>query len=90
MKLDDEIVADYAITYVDDYIIHVKDTQHPERTIVASVNVPLEKSMIQMCQHIIDEKIVVGQGTAHVSWSADIRFDKQIIISSQKGGACHG
>lgn len=89
-KLDKDILESYTLAWEDDYQIYCKQKNNPARVIIAGVNTALEKEIIEVCQHIIDEKIQLGQGTARVSWSADIRFDKQIIVSSHKGGACHG
>lgn len=89
-NLDEQIIKDFSISWQDDYQIYLQHKQMRMQTILAGVNTPVSGEIIQVCQHIVDQKINLEQGTARVSWCADIRFDKQIIVSSHKGGACHG
>lgn len=89
-NLDKDILNNFALSWHDDYHIYVQEKDNPKKIIVAGINTPLDKEIIEVCQHIMNQKIQLGQGTARESWCADIRFDKQIIVSSHKGGACHG
>lgn len=89
-NLDPQITKDFSISWSDDYQIYLQHKQMRTQTILAGVNTPVSGEIIQVCQQIVDQKINLEQGTARVSWCADIRFDKQIIVSSHKGGACHG
>lgn len=89
-NLDAQIIKDFCISWQDDYQIYLQHKQMRTQTILAGVNMPVSGEIIQVCQQIVDQKINLEQGTARVSWCADIRFDKQIIVSSHKGGACHG
>lgn len=90
LQLDESIFAQYAISWSDDYEIYLTDKNDAHKNIICSVSNSIDKSIREKCQQIIDEKINVhAQGTARYC-SADIRFEKQIIICSQKGGACHG
>lgn len=89
-NLDAQIINDFSINWQDDYQIYLQHKQMRTQTILAGVNTPVSGEIIQVCQQIVDQKINLEQGTARVSWCADIRFDKQIIVSSHKGGACHG
>jgi hypothetical protein len=89
-NLDPQIIKDFSISWSDDYQIYLQHKQMRMQTILAGVNTPVSGEIIQVCQQIVDQKINLEQGTARVLWCADIRFDKQIIVSSHKGGACHG
>ncbi|CAN5166809.1 hypothetical protein BH09DEP1_BH09DEP1_6070 [soil metagenome] len=89
-SLNDQTLKDFSISWQDDYQIYLQHKQMPTQTILAGVNSLLNGEVIQVCQQIVDQKINLEQGTARVSWCADIRFDKQIIVSSHKGGASHG
>lgn len=88
--LDKQILQDFSISWHDDYEIYLQHKQARAQTILAGVRTPVNGEIIQVCKQIVDQKINLGQGTARVSWCADIRFDKQIIVSSHKGGACYG
>lgn len=88
--LDEQIIKDFSIIWQDDYEIYLQHKQACTQIILAGVGTPVNGEIIQACRQIVDQKINLGQGTARVSWCADIRFDKQIIVSSHKGGACHG
>lgn len=89
-NLDEQIIKDFSISWQDDYQIYLQHKQMRTQTILAGVNTPVSGEIIQVCKQIVDQKINLEQGTARVCWCADIRFDKQIIVSSHKGGACHG
>lgn len=89
-NLDTDIFKNFILSWKDDYHIYAYQKDNTKKIIMAGVNARLEKEIIEVCQHIMNEKIQLGHGTARESWCADIRFDKQIIVSSHKGGACHG
>lgn len=89
-NLDDQILQNFSISWQDDYQIYLQHKQTRTQIILAGVSSTVNGEIIQVCKHIVDQKINLEQGTARVSWCADIRFDKQIIVSSHKGGACHG
>ena len=89
-QLDSEVLNNFFISWSDDYQIYLQHKTARAQTILAGVNTPINGEIIQVCQQIVDQKINLEQGTARVTWCADIRFDKQIIVSSHKGGACHG
>lgn len=88
--LDSYVLNNFFIKWHDDYQIYLQNKSVPAQTILAGVTTPVNGEIIQVCSHIVDQKINLEQGTARVSWCADIRFDKQIIISSHKGGAWYG
>jgi hypothetical protein len=91
LQLDSTLFAHYAVTWKNDYEIYLGDKQDNHKSILCSVNTPVTEKMSHMCQRIIEKKKSDVQGTAQKSFlTADIRFEKQIIICSQKGGACHG
>ena len=89
-QLDSHVLTNFFISWHDDYQIYLQHKTARAQTILAGVNTPLDGEIIQVCQQIVDQKVNLEQGTARVTWCADIRFDKQIIVSSHKGGACHG
>lgn len=89
-QLDSHVLNNFFITWHDDYQIYLQNKNTPTQTILAGITTPVNGEIIQVCMHIVDQKINLEQGTARVSWCADIRFDKQIIISSHKGGAWYG
>jgi hypothetical protein len=91
INLDPTIVHNYQITWVDDYEIYVTDKNNTQPTLVCCVNTQVDEKIMGLCQCIMKEKSINAQGTARQTfYSADIRFEKQIIICSQKGGACYG
>lgn len=91
LKLDPLIVQQYSICFHDDYEIVLADKQDDHKKIVCSSFTAIDDEIKGMCQRIIDERLRSVQGTARsVCYRADIRFEKQIIVCSQKGGACHG
>lgn len=91
LKLDPDIVEQYSICFHDDYEIVLADKQDMHKKIICSSFTALDDEIKGMCQRVIDERLRSVQGTARsVCYSADIRFEKQIIVCSHKGGACHG
>ena len=85
------LLSHYAIQWADDYEIYLIDQNKLYKTIVCSVLNAINEGMIEKCQCIIREKNMNAQGTApSIFYTADIRFEKQIIICSQRGGAYHG
>lgn len=89
LQLDESIFAQYAISWADDYEIYLTDKKDAHKNIICSVSNSIDERIREKCQQIINDKSISAQGTARYC-SADIRFEKQIIICSQKGGACHG
>ncbi len=91
LQLDPSVFAFYEITRTDDYTIELKNKNNNQQSILCSVCTAPDKSLRELCQRIMDEKIAVVQGTARkYCYTADVRFEKQIIICSHKGGACNG
>lgn len=89
-QLDSQILNNFFICWHDDYQIYLQHKTTRAQTILAGVTTPVNGEIIQVCKQLVDQKVNLEQGTARVTWCADIRFDKQIIVSSHKGGACHG
>lgn len=91
LKLDPSLLQNYSICFHNDYEIVMVDKQDVHKKIICSSFTAIDDEIKGMCQRIIDERLRSVQGTARsVCYSADIRFEKQIIVCSQKGGACHG
>lgn len=91
LGLDTAIFAQYGITWADDYEIYLTDKSDKHKTIICSVDTKIDEKIREKCQRIINEKNIDAQGTARwCLYTADIRFDKQIIICSRRGGAYHG
>lgn len=91
LHLDPSVFALYDIIWNDDFSIELHDKNKNNQTILCSVCSAPDQSIRELCQRIIDEKSCGAQGTARRSlYTADIRFEKQIIICSHKGGACNG
>jgi hypothetical protein len=91
LQLDPSVFASYDIVWTDDFSIQLHDKQNNQQTILCSVSTAPDKSLRELCQRIIEEKTICAQGTARkYGYTADIRFENQIIICSHKGGACHG
>lgn len=91
LKLDPLLMEQYAICFHDDYEIVLTDKQDKQKKIICSSFTAIDDEIKGMCQRVIAERLRSMQGTARsVCYSADIRFEKQIIVCSQKGGACHG
>lgn len=91
LRLDSLVFACYQVVWSDDYHIELKDKHAQAATILCSVDVVPDKNIRELCQRIIEEKAIDMQGTARGCWyTTDIRFEKQIILCSRKGGACHG
>lgn len=91
LRLDPSVFAFYEIIWTDDFSIELHDKHNEKQTILCSVTTIPDKNLRELCQRIFDEKIICAQGTARkYAYTADIRFEKQIIICSHKGGAVHG
>ena len=91
LRLDPSVFALYDVVWNDDFAIELQDKQNDQQTILCSVSAAPDKSLRELCQRIIEEKTICAQGTARkYLYTADIRFEKQIIICSHKGGAYHG
>lgn len=91
LRLDPSVFALYDVIWLDDFSIELHDKNKNYQTILCSVCSAPDQSIRELCQRIIDEKSSGAQGTArHFLYTADIRFEKQIIICSRKGGACNG
>ncbi len=90
LALDKKIIDAYAITVLDDYEIYLMEKQSKNQ-LICNIYTPINEKIRENCHRIIDEKNMQAQGTASAySYTVDIRFEKQIIICSQKGGAVHG
>jgi hypothetical protein len=90
LRLDPSVFAFYEIIWTDDFSIELHDKHNEKQTILCSVTSMPDNNIRELCQRIFDEKSICAQGTARkYAYTADIRFEKQIIICSHKGGA-HG
>lgn len=88
LSLDKSILEAFTITWRDDYEIYVKE-RNGRTTLVCSVDTIVDEKMRHACSCIVQQKM--AQGTApKKGYIADVRFEKQIILCSQKGGAVHG
>jgi len=77
------IMATYMITYHDDYrIILQHKTMHTH--IICNVDTCMSEQLSKLCEQIIEQKM--HEGTRALSYTADVRFENQIIVSSQKRG----
>lgn len=88
LHFDLSMLSHYAISYRDDYeiIIHNKASSYAK--ILCSIETPIDQKMSALCERIIQVKGQMVQGTApHSLYTADIRFEKQIIVRSQRRGA---
>ena len=91
LRLDPSVFASYTVVWNDDFAIELQDKINEKQTIVCSVTTTPDKNVRELCQRIIEEKAICAQGTARkYEYTADIRFENQIIICSHKGGAVHG
>ncbi len=91
LRLDPSVFALYDVVWNDDFSIELHDKENAQQTILCSISTAPDKSLRELCQRIIEEKIICAQGTARkYVYTADVRFEKQIIICSHKGGAYHG
>ena len=91
LQLDAPVLHAYAIQWTDDYAIYLHDKCAPTNKLICSVTTTVDKRIREKCQQIIQEKKGGAHGTASgLFYTADIRFEKQIIFCSQKGGALHG
>lgn len=91
LQLDPSVFASYDIIWNDDFSIQLYDKQNNNQAILCSVSTVPDRSLRELCQRIIEEKVICAQGTARKYWyTADIRFEKQIVVCSNKGGACNG
>ena len=91
LGLDHEVFDAYRITWADDYEIYLHDKQDEQKKIICSVANRVTQGVREQCRQIIQEKQTVVHGTAHrAPYTADIRFEKQIVICSHAGGVYHG
>ena len=91
LQLDPSVFALYDIIWADDYEICLTDKNVKRNAIMCSVACLPNENVRKICQRIIENKSMHAQGTAHkYFYTADIRFEKQIVLCSQKGGACNG
>lgn len=90
LQLTPELFERYRIAIYDDYHISLIDKQNAF-TIITSALVPITEEMRCVCERIFEQKMMTEQGTARPAcYIADIRFENQIVLCSQKGGACNG
>ncbi len=91
LSLNPDVFKHYHIALGDDYSIYLTNNNDPNCIILTSVVKDFNDEMRRVCECIISEKQMGGQGTARaLCCVADIRFEKQIVLCSQKGGARNG
>lgn len=89
LGLEPEITKLYFVFWHDDYHIELRDCAHKNIKVICNVQNIFNEKIREKCQRIIEAK-KQAQGTARdFFYTADIRFEKQIILCTQKGGA-HG
>jgi|GEM_PF-6267124 hypothetical protein len=91
LALNPDVFKQYHIALGDDYSIYLTNNNDRNRIILTSVVKDFDDEMRRVCERIISEKQMSVQGTARsLCCVADIRFEKQIVLCSQKGGARNG
>ena len=89
LSLDPAITKQYFVFWHDDYHIELRDYANKNIKVICNVHNRFNEEIREKCQRIIESK-KQAQGTARdFLYTADIRFEKQIILCTQKGGA-HG
>ena len=91
LKLNPDLLSRYEIKWCDDYQIYLINKADFQKRIICSIDTQIDQKLEGKCQQLFTIKGFCAQGTARENYCfADIRFEKQIIIFSQKGGALYG
>lgn len=89
LTIPDYIFKNYSIAWCNDYEIYLIDKQNPKQKCICSIETSINQKVIEICQSIFRGKVPGMQGMA-CHCTADIRFEKQIIICLHKGGTRNG
>ena len=89
----DERFLPYTISWIDEYTARLTDKEQPQFTILFNAHVIPDAGMFAHCSSIkqlLQERGSFGGRNKDTRWVADIRFERQVIVFSEKGGIAHG
>ena len=91
-KLLPSFFSQYTVMWNDEFELALRDKNMPDFSIICNADTIPDFKVLEHCQQL--KNTIVQQGTAghnvDQQWIADVRFDKQIILFSTKGGRTHG
>lgn len=91
-KLLPRLFSFYNVLWNDEFEVVLCDKHNPGFSIICNADTIPNTQTLNHCEQL--KAAIVQQGTAghppQQQWAADVRFDKQIILFSTKGGRTHG
>lgn len=91
--LASNLFSSYSLTWIDEYQARLTDTEQPRFVILFNAYSIPDASMLAHCASIkkqLEERGSFGGRHKTTRWVADIRFDHQVVVFSEKGGMRHG
>lgn len=88
-----EQFAPYALTWIDEYHARLIDKEQPLFTILFNAYAIPDAAMFAHCASIKKQLEARGSFAGRqkgTHWVADVRFERQVIVFSEKGGLTHG
>jgi len=85
--------APYTVSWIDEYSARLTDIEQPNFTILFNAHAIPDAAMFTHCSTI--KQILKERGSFEgrhkgTHWIADVRFERQVIVYSEKGGIAHG
>lgn len=89
----DERFSPYTLTWIDEFQARLTDKEQPQFTILFNAHSIPDTAMFAHCSSI--KKLLEERGSfagrhKGTRWVADVRFERQVILFSEKGGITHG
>lgn len=89
----DERFKQYNISWIDEYRARLIDKEYPQFAILFNAHSIPDAAMFAHCALIkkqLEERGSFAGRQKETRWVADVRFDRQVIVFSEKGGIAHG
>ncbi len=91
--LTDQRFSAYTITWIDEYCARLTDAEQPHFSILFNAYSIPDEAMFAHCLSIkqqLEERGSFAGRNKGTRWVADVRFERQVIVFSEKGGIAHG
>ena len=92
-KLLPGIFTEYHVQWIDDKQVKLLDKTQPDFTIICSATKVPDQKMLAQCNKLksdIEQTQLLEKKPRKQQWTADIRFENQIILVGEKGGLVNG
>jgi hypothetical protein len=89
----DERFKPYIISWIDEYRARLTDKEQPQFNILFNTHSIPDAATFAHCAVIkkqLEERGSFSGRQKEARWVADVRFDRQVIVFSEKGGIAHG